>query len=192
MPESHQSCTRYEAHNGALYFRGVTEPADETERRFAENFRSARDAAGLSGRQVADQMRQRGFPFHQQTVVRIESGEQRVRIGEGTALAHIVGSTLDALTRPPELALLAADIMTAARKVREQKRELASLTRRHEVDVGNLRRFLAKAQESGAADKLRGEIRAGMSALGDPVPREGTQGSPGWPQSGQGTAGNAT
>jgi transcriptional regulator with XRE-family HTH domain len=146
------------------------EPAGETARRFAANFRAARERAELTGDQVAEQMRERGYRYHQQTISRIESGGQPPKLEESAVLADIVGMSLDALLRPTELGRLAADILSGARRVREARRALAGATRRYEVDVDNLRRFIEEARARGKTEELRNEIRAGMSALGDPDP----------------------
>lgn len=149
----------------------MTEPPDDTDQRFAANFRHAREKAKLSQDDVAEQMRERGYAWHQTTVYRVESASQRVRLGEAEALAAIVGTDASALTRPTGLALTAYDIVSAARKVRTQRRELEGLTARHEADKAHLRRLLEKARGNGTAERLAGEIRVGMAALGERAPR---------------------
>jgi transcriptional regulator with XRE-family HTH domain len=170
----------------------VINEADDTGARFAANFRAARERAELSGTQVAEQMRERGHRYYQQTVSRIESGGQPPKLVEAAALADIVGTSVDALIRPPELGRLAADILSGARRVRESRRALAGATRRYEVDAENLRGFLEEARAKGKAEALRDEIRAGMSALGDPSSRPSAPGRSDGPQSGEGTAHDTT
>jgi transcriptional regulator with XRE-family HTH domain len=166
----------------------TTSEPDETEQRFAGNFRVARERAGLTGTEVAEQMRSRGFPWHQQTISRVESGAQRVRIGEATALASIVGMSLDALMRPADLEMAAADIMSTARKVREARKVLDDLQRRYDADAGYLRQLLERARANGTAERLRGEIRAGMSALGE----SGRRNAPDQDHAGQGPVDDGT
>ena len=45
-------------------------------------------------------MAERGFPYYQQTVRRIEEGRRKVSVGEAKALAEILGTTMDRLTWP--------------------------------------------------------------------------------------------
>lgn len=169
----------------------ATDSATETDRRFAANFKAARERLGLSQREVAEQMRDRqGIPWHQQTVVRFESGEQRVRLGEAEALASIARTTMDALMRPADLDRAARDILSSAAKVRDSRRKLTEATARFDADVAWLRRLLDKAREKGIAEQLPNEMRAGMSALGERRARDPGAETASPPQSGQGTADN--
>jgi transcriptional regulator with XRE-family HTH domain len=168
----------------------ASDTSTETDRRFAANFKAARERAKLSGREVAEQMRERGIPWHQQTVVRLESGEQRVRLGEAEALAGIVGSSVDALMRPADLDMAARDILSSAAKVRDSRRKLTDATARFDTDVAWLRRLLDKAREKGIAERLPNEMRAGISALGERRERPGVPGADAPPQSGQSPADN--
>jgi transcriptional regulator with XRE-family HTH domain len=163
---------------------------EATARRLAANIKAARERAKLSQREVADQMRSRDFPWHQQTVAQVEAATRTVGAVELKDLADIVGTTMDSLMRPADLELAAADILSAASKVRDSRRALASATARFDTDVAWLRRLLGKAREKGIAERLPNEMRAGMSALGERRARDpGAEGaSP--PQSGQGTADN--
>ena len=70
---------------------------DQFDDAFAENFRVARIAGGLSQQEVADQMTARGYEFHQSTVGKIERGKRRVSVGEAVALAQIVHRLLTEL-----------------------------------------------------------------------------------------------
>lgn len=166
----------------------ASDTATETDRRFAANFKAARERAKLSQREVADHLRERGIPWHQQTVVRLESGEQRVRLGEAEALADIVGSSVSLLMRPADLDRAASDILSAAAKVRESRRKLAEATARFDTDVAWLRRLLDKAREKGLAERLPNEMRTGMAALAD---RRGRSAPPDDPDDGQSGPGPA-
>jgi transcriptional regulator with XRE-family HTH domain len=150
-----------------MYVRGVTEQGEESGRRFGVNLRAAREGAGLSGTAVAGEMRRRGYAFHQQTISRLESGEQVPKLFEAVDLADIVGASLDDLMRPADLERAARAIMAAARKAREGRRAVADITARYEYDADRLRQLLDEVRENGTADRLRNEIRAGMAALGD-------------------------
>lgn len=64
--------------------------AKTMDERFAEAFRLARQAAGLSQAEVAAQMAAYGYELNQPVIGKIERGERRVSIGEGEALSAIV------------------------------------------------------------------------------------------------------
>ena len=63
----------------------------DVDRKFAEGFREARIARGLTQDQVTTHMSERGFDFYQATVYKIENHKRRVTIAEALALAEIVG-----------------------------------------------------------------------------------------------------
>jgi len=69
--------------------------------RFADGFREARIAAGLSQEKVADEMRALGFDMSQPVVGKLERGDRKVSIGEAEALASIVGVRLYQLEAGP-------------------------------------------------------------------------------------------
>ncbi|GAA1700302.1 hypothetical protein GCM10009792_20580 [Microcella alkalica] len=52
--------------------------------------------------QLAEEMKYRGFDFHQQTVYRIESGKRKVTVGEALALSELVEVPLDVLAARSE------------------------------------------------------------------------------------------
>ncbi len=76
--------------------KGHAAPPNTAERRFAEVAQQARDRKGWSQGRVAGAMAKRGWPWHQSTVYRVESGRQAVRLGEAVALAEILGIDLSA------------------------------------------------------------------------------------------------
>ena len=57
--------------------------------------RSLREACGMSQVKLAEEMAARGWPWHQQTVTRVETGRRMVRWGEVLAAADILGVTTD-------------------------------------------------------------------------------------------------
>jgi FtsZ-interacting cell division protein YlmF/transcriptional regulator with XRE-family HTH domain len=73
-----------------------------TEQRFAENLRLTRESNGVSQVRLAQEMSDRGWPWRQQTVTRIENGQRTIRLGEARAVAEILGVSLDRLTEPTE------------------------------------------------------------------------------------------
>ena len=83
-------------------------PAGLADERFAANIREERERLGKSQADIAKEMTARGWSFHPQTVQRIETGHRKVSIGEGKALAEILGTTVDRLTWPGREASAAA------------------------------------------------------------------------------------
>lgn len=73
------------------------------ERYAAARLRELRTARRMSQVSLAETMAARGFPWHQPTVSRIESGKQPLGFSEAVALAEIFGVPLD-WGLPPEAA----------------------------------------------------------------------------------------
>jgi hypothetical protein len=73
-------------------------PPELTEQRFAANLREARGT--MSQYTLAREMQDRGWPWRQQTVARVEAGQRMVRLGEATAIAEILQVPLDMLILP--------------------------------------------------------------------------------------------
>jgi transcriptional regulator with XRE-family HTH domain len=71
----------------------------------------------MSQRDLADQMRQRGHNWHQQTVGRIESGSQPVRFGELVDLAAVLDTTIDSFAAPTQELTEAESLYAAANAV---------------------------------------------------------------------------
>jgi FtsZ-interacting cell division protein YlmF len=110
-------------------------PDDETpeltEQRFAANLRAIRDERGISQGRLADEMTARGWPWHQQTVTRVENGRRMVRLGEAQAVAEILHTSLDRLTWPTAEARLVETLAGWTRTVRTAYRAIAKET--HEL-----------------------------------------------------------
>jgi transcriptional regulator with XRE-family HTH domain len=78
-----------------------TVPDDElTEKRFAVNLRAKREAAEMSQVAFAQEMASYGWPWRQQTVARVESGQRLIRLGEAKTAAQILQTSIDLLTLP--------------------------------------------------------------------------------------------
>lgn len=131
-----------------------------TGQRFAANLRAARERTGLSQADLAAKMAAEGFPFHQQTVDRIEKGTRRVSIDEAPLLASAVDSTVDALFRPQGLALEAAVITAETRDARAAYSEAVRQARRFASITERLGRRIAKAEADGHAGALASELAA--------------------------------
>lgn len=77
-------------------------------RAFGERFRVARQAAGVSTRQLGARMQELGFAWHQSTVIRTESAERPVRLDEAVALAALLNINLEAVRQPTSEVIAAA------------------------------------------------------------------------------------
>ena len=86
------------------------ERAGVTDELFAAAVREARERRKMSQGELARRMADRGFPYYQQTVRRIEDGRRKVSVGEAKALAQILETTIDQLTWPTQEASAAAQL----------------------------------------------------------------------------------
>lgn len=64
-----------------------------------ENMRRVREAADMSQTELGKRLADRGLPFHQQTIQRIESGDRPVRLNEAMIISEVLGVDLDQLVR---------------------------------------------------------------------------------------------
>jgi transcriptional regulator with XRE-family HTH domain len=106
-PEEHPSTQleheEQEEHEGL-----PPERAGVTDDLFAAAVREARERKKMSQGELARRMADRGFPYYQQTIRRIEDGRRKVSVGEAKALAQILETTIDQLTWPTQEASAAA------------------------------------------------------------------------------------
>jgi transcriptional regulator with XRE-family HTH domain len=66
--------------------------------RLGVNVRTLREQKHMSQAELARQMTERGWPWHQSTVYRVESGRQTVSFAEALELAAILQTSLDRFT----------------------------------------------------------------------------------------------
>ena len=87
------------------------------------NVGQLREKAGMSQASLAAAMSERGWPWHQSTVGRVEAGQQPLKLAEAVDLARVLKTSLDRLTWPtPEASAhgLLAMMLSRAAKSREQ------------------------------------------------------------------------
>ncbi|PZU48441.1 MAG: hypothetical protein DI566_04195 [Microbacterium sp.] len=128
------------------------------DRLFAEGFKTARSARGMTHPQVVDAMNELGFNFAQQTVYKIENGLRRVTIGEAIALADVIGVPLEKLL-PREDNLRELQIVRDLRAAEVMRAQHAMQSAEREYEAA-----LARA---AAADASYSEARSVTSQLED-------------------------
>jgi transcriptional regulator with XRE-family HTH domain len=103
----------------------VLELAGLADEMFAVNIRQTRERLKLSQGEIARRMADRGFPFYQQTIRRIEEGRRKVSVGEAKAIAEILDTTVDQLTASVPEADAALAVTVASMSVRASARKVS-------------------------------------------------------------------
>lgn len=70
----------------------------DNETQFIENVRLHRGTRGWSQEQLAQRLTAAGYPFRQQTVLKVENGQRPLRLGEAIALSALFGVSIDVLS----------------------------------------------------------------------------------------------
>ncbi len=138
----------------------VEMPSPRTDDLFGEAFRAARTRAGLTQDQVVQAMTDRGFAtFHQVTIYKIERGDRRVSVGEGLALAEIVGHSLGSLYESfgDSRAARVKRIADASGRIDADVALIAESVARLQVETAQLAQFV---REFDAADQWTPEQTA--------------------------------
>jgi transcriptional regulator with XRE-family HTH domain len=131
-----------------------------------ENLRALRERQGVSQAALAEAMSHQGWPWHQQTVYKVENGKQGVGFGEATDLAAILGVSADRLTWSGPEANEAALVDRATAILRQSWEEAAgAIVRLHAARAG-ADRTLGHSEDSKyarvreACGDLRNELDA--------------------------------
>lgn len=135
--------------------------------RFAVNIREWREFAGMSQSELGRRMAALGWPFHPQTVQRIESGQRKVSVGEAKSLAEILATTVDRLTLPGREASIAAPLEQSVRNVQLVRQHIAGWARSLAYQQRMLARAIAEAEASLYKDseRIAGLLRDAHEAL---------------------------
>lgn len=144
---------------------GDKEAATAAETYFARNLREWRNERGMSQEELARQMAELGFPFHQGTIYKIETGARRVRLDEATVLAKVLGLDLDMLTAEPDKQRTARLLSMAVAKIVEQSEGIEDLALALLVNLDGLRDSLEVARAEPADKWLQRAIKSGEEAL---------------------------
>lgn len=92
------------------------------EERFRLSMKTLREELGISQTELAALMKERDFPFHQQTVQRAESGDRPLRLGEAYAIADILKSSVPAMSlgvQDPRMYIATREVAENADRVRD-------------------------------------------------------------------------
>jgi transcriptional regulator with XRE-family HTH domain len=137
------------------------EPAGVADERFAANIREERERRKLSQGELARRMAERGYPYYQQTIRRIEEGHRKVSVGEGKALAEILHTTVDRLTWPGQVASAAWLLNTAMARADKAWADIARRTRALLYALRQLEYNAADLEKNDClgSDKLREYVR---------------------------------
>ena len=130
-----------------------------------ENLRALRERKGMSQATLAKAMKGKGWPWHQTTVVRIESGVQSLGFGETVDLAQVLGVTTDRLTWAGPESSESALVAGARHRLRESWQEAAGAVARLRAARDGAERSAASGSNSkysrvrDAAGALAEELR---------------------------------
>jgi transcriptional regulator with XRE-family HTH domain len=147
------------------------------DRNVAANLRKHREELGLSQADLAARMAAAGWPFHPQTVSRIEAGTRKVNIGEGEALARFLGTTLGELTWPDPVSSTVAWFDKFIASADDAYAQVAMGTRDLLFARAQLERGIeaAGAHETDDQDDVRQVVDAARDRLGRATPQDAVE-----------------
>jgi len=143
---------------------GATAPA------FAENLRAARERAGMSQGALTQKMLELGYKFHQQIISKIEAGERKVDQEEAYALASLLGTTVEALRRPPDINIEAAALMDGAQHLARLRTQAAQVARQYGEQRALLEQLVEAIEAAGNTEQLAREIGVARRILAGQSP----------------------
>ena len=98
---------------------------DDVEVTFSRGVRTWRELHGWSQTELAQRMQERGHPFHQATVYKLEDGRRPTRLAEAVALAEVLEVPLTHLIGPDAPERVARfEVARAAQRTKEAQREV--------------------------------------------------------------------
>jgi len=98
---------------------------DDVEGTFRRGVRTWRELHGWSQSELAQRMAERGHPFHQATVYKLEDGQRPTRLAEAVALAEVLEVPLAHLIGPDAPERVARfELARAAQRTKEAQREV--------------------------------------------------------------------
>jgi transcriptional regulator with XRE-family HTH domain len=121
---------------------------EDADKRFGNNLRRLREEADMTQAELAQAMTERGWPWHQSTVARVESGRQSVRFSEAEVLAKILGVALDRLTWVGPEGPEAAAVAEAGRRLRRAFERTNNAVRLHARALDDAQQMLERHRNS--------------------------------------------
>jgi transcriptional regulator with XRE-family HTH domain len=131
-----------------------------------ENLRALREQKATSQAALAKAMKDRGWPWHQTTVARVEGGRQPVGFGEVVDLAQILGVTPDRFTWSGQEAGERDHAAAASARLRGAWREAALAAARLE-DARDAAARTAERAAKSAFPRVRDAARGIREDLAD-------------------------
>lgn len=147
-------------------------PAGVADERFAVRVREERERQKMSQAELARHMSERGWPYHPQTMQKIETGHRKVAVGEAKSLAEILGTTVDRLTWPGREASAASLLGTYTARARSAWGQVAEWAAVLEHAKAQLALTVSEAEAAGyhgSAEirRLAAEAREAMRLSAD-------------------------
>lgn len=134
--------------------------------RFGGNLRAVRELGEIGQRELAARMAALGYPWHQNTVTRVEAGKRDVSFGEVQALAAVFGVPVDRFTLVSAEVHEYNDATEAAFRLEEAfGLAAAALLRLHRA------RSVAEKQMSTARASRYERVRAAAEDLAEAIGR---------------------
>ena len=125
------------------------------EKVFGAQVRSLRTAAEWTQAELADRLSAAGFPMHQTTIAKLESGARPTTISEAAALATIFAVTLDDMLGPVREGQLAqrrieigAELSRVEAEIAEHSHMLDMLRERRQVLMHEMDGLVAEADQA--------------------------------------------
>jgi transcriptional regulator with XRE-family HTH domain len=116
--------------------------------RISANVRALREQGGISQAELARRMVERGHPWHQSTVTRVEQGTQQLRAAELVDLAAIFKTSLDRFTWTQPEASAVGYIYSAGTRVVRSADDVAKAVHRLLADIAAAERTLAMTEDT--------------------------------------------
>jgi transcriptional regulator with XRE-family HTH domain len=143
--------------------------------RVGANIKRLRAAAGLSQADLAHQLTERGFPFQQQTILKVEKGIRPLKLEEAQEIAEILRTNTAQLSehwQNGEIAAALAQLRNATDRTVTRRRQIAELEDENSRDAALMREAERHLVEAGATqdDEGRWHWKAADGSHGMHIP----------------------
>jgi transcriptional regulator with XRE-family HTH domain len=146
----------------------------------AARIREQRERVGMSQSELGRRMAALGWPWHPQTVQRVEAGQRKVTIGEAEALAGILDTSVTMLMTAGQEAALTYILGSTAAKMRDAWKQIAAWSWSLSIDRKQLTTSIRDAENSRFKDSenivwLLDEAREALTLTAEDAVAEGTE-----------------